>query len=275
MSHDIYFSSSRSGQRFDASAFDTYVQHHPWLSWRDDTSETHTEVEYRHPNTEVTFTYERFEVSPDSTRWPVVMTIEYGKPHVFGLEAAKELARFAGHFGLSVIDPQGDAARPLPFDPEPFLTSYDAGNRAGYSTRIANRSDHSSPLRTLPFETIERTWRWNFEIEDDTEPFAPCVSYVEVFGTPQVAVVWPETPEFILPEVDLVLVWRGRNRKSRLAPMTELSVALRDEPRADRALEARHVTVSEELCHAVEQLPLYDGAVTHLDLGELLDREWC
>ena len=67
MSHDIYFASHATP--FHPPSFAAYVDLHPWLSWTRGSAESESaEITYFHPNTEVTFVYERF-VASSGPRW--------------------------------------------------------------------------------------------------------------------------------------------------------------------------------------------------------------
>jgi WD40 repeat protein/tetratricopeptide (TPR) repeat protein len=151
------------------------------------------------------------ELERESGRIGMSMHVNYFRPHVFGLEAACEIAAAAHALRTHVSDPQGEIADG-PFHESGMLRGYEHGNRAAYELLAKS----NEPPRALPRETLEAAWRWNHRradierlLDDDDHPcFVPRVVLVEHPESRAIctAVVWSEAMAIVLPRVDLVVL---------------------------------------------------------------------
>jgi hypothetical protein len=151
--------------------------------------------------------------------------INYFRPHVFGLEAAHELAALSDRFGLLVDDPQVDGMGRGIFTRERFLSGWNAGNLFGYRSLLASRHEGHIPIGpggaySLPAETLERAWRWNYDrqrLQDAIgDVFVPKIGFVHQDGKARTFVVWGDAIPVALPDVDLLVLVRDELAPRRL-----------------------------------------------------------
>ena len=114
---------------------------------------------------EDTGVYFQFEYSTDSDRQSssegrVAFSLNYIRPHVFGLEAEPEVAAFVEAFDCKITDPQSEGMGSGPYSSEGFLRGWNKGNRVGYEV-IAERTDLTRNL-IVDEAAIEKVWLWNF-----------------------------------------------------------------------------------------------------------------
>jgi hypothetical protein len=142
---------------------------------------------------------------------PITFNMNYYRPHYFGLEAALELETFVRRFDLSVSDPQVDGMGDGPFTVEGFLRGWNSGNRVAYQA-ILSSNDLPAPL-VYSTDALERIWKWNYARQAMQEQagesmFVPKVMFRKHRGRACSAVVWPDACPVLLPESDLVLLYR-------------------------------------------------------------------
>ena len=148
--------------------------------------------------------------------------INYFRPHVFGLEAAEELAALAARFSLLVDDPQVGGMGRGAFTSEGFLAGWNAGNRAGHRALLASGHEGHAPgaHHSLPAATLERIWRWNHDRERFQEAlgnvFVPRISFLQRDDRLQTFVVWGDAIPVALPDVDLLVLVRDELAPRRL-----------------------------------------------------------
>ncbi|MCA8959432.1 MAG: hypothetical protein KDC38_02915 [Planctomycetes bacterium] len=236
MTHDVYFRPGKPRDRdsLTRAVFDHYVDTHPFLDWSPSPeSGPPSRVCYSNPSTEVEFHYEWLEVddASDDPRLPVSCDVDGCRPHVFGLEAAHELGRFAERFDLRVDDPQEPEAPPFRWSRDRFIESYEKTRRACYRALVhPDRAPPAPAPPTLPRATLRATWRWNFERAADPLGGRE-ISFVRVLGIVRTVVPFGEagpgdaSPTW-LPEVDLLLVTEARSGVPRLLPRTEFDAHL-------------------------------------------------
>ncbi|MET0551865.1 MAG: hypothetical protein ABW221_02435 [Vicinamibacteria bacterium] len=152
--------------------------------------------------------------------------INYFRPHVFGLEAAHELAAVCDRFSLLVDDPQLDGMGRGAFTRERFLAGWNAGNLFGHRSLLSSGHDghvpigHAEGAYSLPAATLERAWRWNYDRQQTQESFGdvfvPKIAFVQQGGAARTFVVWGDAIPVALPDVDLLLMVRDELAPRRL-----------------------------------------------------------
>lgn len=144
------------------------------------------------------------------------LNINFFRPHVFGLEAAPEIAAFVRHFDLAVDDPQSDDDATGAFSEPRFLRGWNRGNAFAY--RAILNHDPDQTLYSLPGDILEASWRWNLERNDlqerlteaGNDVFVPKVSFLLPPGnsTPMTMAVWPDGISALIPQVELLYISR-------------------------------------------------------------------
>lgn len=103
--------------------------------------------------------------------------INYMRPHVFGIEAAPEVAAAVEAFDCEIQDDQLDGMGTGPFTREGFVRGWNAGNRFGYAVLLRQGEAPGSPeevfaaaarqgLLVAPSQRIADVWTWNFAREN-------------------------------------------------------------------------------------------------------------
>ena len=142
-------------------------------------------------------------------------SLNYYRPHVFGLEAERTITPLVERFGLAVSDPQIDGMDDRPYTPEEFLRGWNYGNRSAHRTVMGS----AEPPRTLPAARNAGIWRWNYAkdiafdelargVARDVPPcFVPTIMTFAVNGEHAVTtcVVWDGGNPIAIPDVDLVV----------------------------------------------------------------------
>jgi hypothetical protein len=264
MSHDLYF--TRPGI--------TQEQFTGYFGQRRHCQVTSRQCVYHNEDTGVYFLidYEpqndTDSETPESTE---SLSLNYCRPHFFGLEAAEEIAAFVEHFGLSIRDPQVDGVEDGPFSKEAFLKAWNHGNELGYAAFL----DGEKPLEqvwTLPGARLEAAWRWNFARSRVQEAlgedrFVPRIFFMNVGGRAASIAVWPDAISELVPEVDYLFIQRdelapksflGMRKKDQiLVPFEQFKPALEPCHRTGHALAAYELpapTVPEDLRAQVRAL---------------------
>jgi hypothetical protein len=196
--------------------------------------------------------------------------INYGRPAVFGREAAEELDALGETFeGLKVVE---GFEQEGPVAGEPFLKGWERANRM--AVRVIGQREGVEPPLTVDDETRASVWRWNRQRQDYQAElgdgiFVPRISFFEREGEVETGLLWTDGIPLALPQVDLVIMAlaaedeEGREVDPRLVPHEELTAELagdfeeRDEPRAH--LLARFDQVPKELLgHFLEEADVAD-----------------
>ena len=153
----------------------------------------------------------------------VAFNLCYWRPHVFGLEAEPEVARFVERFDLEVLDEQQPDEGHV-YSAGRFLEGWNEGNEAGYQVGAAVHPD----APTLPTSEIRRCWEWNrCVIERQASSlgervFVAKIAFLREGGVVQSYATWADAMPILLPRVDLVAIVcdslaqgkRGRHSKS-------------------------------------------------------------
>src|SRR5262249_22039613 len=145
----------------------------------------------------------------------VAFNVNYFRPHVFGLEAVREVTAFVAAFDPEIDDPQMKGMGKGPYTPAGFLSGWNAGNRSAYDAiGKMEEADLSAPPR-MPRARLESYWIWNVHralLQDllgsvEMLPcFVPKIFVAQVSGRARTGVIWDATIPILLPEVDAVFV---------------------------------------------------------------------
>ncbi len=207
MGYDLEFHGGRT-RGLRRAAFEAWFRDRPNYIAADDGA-----AAYENDDTGVYFRFE-FRPRDDGPRpLPVAsFRINYGRPHVFGLEAEPELAAFVGHFGFAVDDPQIHGMGYGRYSREGFLRPWNHGNAFSYETVADGGFVHGD--HCLPAATIGRVWRWNFGRSTlldrrDGAPYVPTIMYVEHAGKPVTCGWWQDGSRTVFPETEYIVACRG------------------------------------------------------------------
>lgn len=207
MSYDLYFKSRKQESKPDANAFATYFKQ------RKNYETTDKQVLYQNEVTGVYFIFDLGEAEMDEQPdlLPLSFNLNYFRPHVFGLEAEREVKALVEKFDLLVSDCQIDGMGEGEFSSQQFLSGWNKGNEFGYRAIIEQNPNEK--LLTLPTAKIETCWRWNFaqaelqqKLGDDV--FVPRFMFLKRAGEVATSVVWPDGIPIAIPEADIVFIQR-------------------------------------------------------------------
>jgi hypothetical protein len=215
VSYDLFFRSRSPEMRFSCEDFVRYFMQRPWYEAKE------SQAVYWNEDSGVYFYFEYSERSgdsevgheSDSSLLPVTFSLNYFRPHPFGLEAELEVAAFIEAFDLTVSDPQVSGMGDGEYSKEGFLRGWNAGNAVSYQAILSHYP--SRRFLTLPSSRIEAFWRWNFnrkarQIEIGNTAFVPRIFFFDIGGEVQTGVAWVGGMPILLPFVDLVFVIRQR-----------------------------------------------------------------
>lgn len=224
MSYDLYFLRPAGAPAPDPAEVLAWFRSRPHYQLDD----AGGEARYANEHTGVYFTFragaEAEEAEPaEDGLLPTDLSFEinYARPHVFGLEAAPELAAFVERFGLLVDDPQNEGMDRGPFGEEGFLRGWNAGNRFGYQV-VFGRGDAGDPNAVvLPQAEIRRIWAWNLGVPALRERLGPDVYVPHVMvallgGRPTTLVGWPDAIPIAMPRVETLVLQRDELAPRRL-----------------------------------------------------------
>jgi hypothetical protein len=215
MSYDLFFRAKNSDVRMSQDEFLAFFR-----------KRKHYDAEmgpgfYGNKTTGVYFSFQYgaadSDVAEDNAERPLLpisFNINFFRPHIFALEAEPELAEFIRHFSLLVDDPQIDGMRIGEYSGEGFLRGWNKGNEFAYSG-IAEPGRNTGKLYTLPGQTIEACWRWNFtrdDLQDTLGPdiFVPRIMFIDYEGSIRTVVAWIDGIPAAIPFVDCVIIPRDR-----------------------------------------------------------------
>jgi hypothetical protein len=202
MSYDLYFS-WKPENCFSIEEFRAYFTGNPFFHLNE------KEAVYDNPFTGVSFLFS-YGGADDQSQ--VSFNMNYFRPHVFGLEAEPQVARFVRHLGPSVEDPQLNGMGSGPYSGEAFLKGWNTGNRFTYDMVVEKQLTDIG--WSLSGQIIEQTWRWNFGIqalrqEPSNTIYPPEIWYLHIDGEVRTAYTWSGWPAF-LPHVDFILMKKER-----------------------------------------------------------------
>ncbi len=201
MSYDLFFSFPTPVARRDVEA---------WFRKRRN-YEVHDSAVYQNGDTGVYFVFEFEGDAPDALQ-RVSFSLNYFRPHVFGLEAEPEVRAFVERFHPQMEDPQMNGMGTGPYSTEGFLTGWNTGNAFGYES-ILSQQKSTAAFVSLPEAKFEAIWRWNHALngvqgELGETVFVPRIMMFKVDGVLKSVAVWSDGIPTLLPEVDAVLVYR-------------------------------------------------------------------
>jgi hypothetical protein len=195
MSYDLMFTAG-SGEEIEKKAFRAYFKN------RANYQAGEGQAVYQNEDTGVYFIFDEPE---DGV---VAFNLNYFRPHVFGLEAARELEQFAEAFGATVGDPQDEMGEDGVFTREGFLRGWNGGNAFAYRSML---KDQTEPVHTWPSQRLREVWEWNYARRSQQEQigedvFVPAIFAIEIDGALLSVAIWPPDCPILLPTVDAVLV---------------------------------------------------------------------
>ena len=210
MSYDLYFH-RRDGSTIEVEDFVAY------FSGRDNYHVDYPSALYRNEDTGVYFVFEcaddrckdaAFTGQPAAA----MVSINYLRPHIFGLEAEPELAAFVRRFDLTVEDPQQEGMDGSEYSRKEFLRAWNAGNDFGFRSFLAS-GDRTPPIYALSTEHIEAHWRWNrtrLDLQNQlgNDIFVPLILSFDVGG--ELLSGWGDGIPIALPLVDALVISRDR-----------------------------------------------------------------
>jgi hypothetical protein len=171
---------------------------------------------YNNPDTTVFFTFEygglrTLKATRSEPILPVYFKIDFGKPHIFVLEAEPELVEFIRNFNLQVSDLSMHGSGYLEYDEMEFYRGWSSGNEAYYRTFLSNNPQAQLP--TLPIQAMEKYWRWNYHVNEmqaelGQQLFIPKIMFIQYQNNLQPAVVWTDAVPIALPRVEKAILYR-------------------------------------------------------------------
>jgi hypothetical protein len=155
-----------------------------------------------------------FLIDHNTTDSTASLSLNYYRPHTFGLEAVGEIAAFIEYFGFSIFDPQNEGMGDGPFSKDGFLKAWNHGNEFGYSA-ILGSDKRPEKVWRAPKERLEEIWRWNFhkpKVQDSfrEDIFVPRVFFMIVAGQVASVAVWPDAISELIPQVDYLTIGRDQ-----------------------------------------------------------------
>ncbi len=214
MSYDLYFKVRDSQANFTRESARRFFEQ------RENYQLTDVQAIYQNRATGVYFSFNfeetRIEESPNTL--PIAFSLNFYRPHIFGLEAELEVRAFVKAHNLLVFDPQIGGMGDGEYSTEGFLAGWNKGNRFAYSAVSQNNPDLNPPV--LATSRIEDCWRWNFAVAGLQERlgdhvFVPRYMFVEHEGKVVRMIVWPDGIPTAMPESDIVAIPQKPNSLDR------------------------------------------------------------
>ena len=251
------------------------------------------------------FSYDDGEAVPTTENQPassdglrrinVAFSLNYFRPHIFGLEAALELSAFVEKFGVKIDDPQEYGMGRGEFSSEAFVRAWNSGNFYGYRELASRLAEDAQALsgrekNVLSSEEIERVWRWNYQkaalqASLGGSVFVPTINFVRHRGKVRSFVVWGDAVPIALPMSDLVVLYRealapfglfGRKKGVALVEHQVLRPLL-PEDRLMEAAEDFHLltyrTPPAPVANFFKSQPLFKEKLEGLAKDQVLDEE--
>ncbi len=219
MSYDLFFRLRQAEGNIDLEDVRTYFRGRTHYETSD------SQATYHNSGTGVYFQFEFENSAADKTSddtpiaprlLPVSFCVNAFRPHVFGLEAAEELAEFIEHFDLTIYDDQAKGMGEGEFSKDGFLRGYNLLNEVAYKAIIDTVPECRNGV-FLPTTTIESVWRWNYEREKLEEILAanmivPHIHYLRLGTDIKTAIIWAGDYSAVVPEVDIIVIPRIKLR---------------------------------------------------------------
>ncbi|HSW58868.1 MAG TPA: hypothetical protein VLH15_10720 [Dehalococcoidales bacterium] len=227
--------------------------------------------------------------TPGQNILPVFFNINYGKPHVFVLEAEPHLAEFIRHFDLQVSDLSMRGSNYMDYNELDFYHGWNAGNEAYYREML--RSNNPKKLFTLPLREMKNIWRWNFHVgelqsEIGQQVFIPRVKFIEYRDVFSPAVIWTDGLPVALPRVERVILYRreltsglrfGKKEDICVVNLSDIEPLLKDYPKSTENLEYYtiiHTEPPKEIKRFFQtQKAVKSDDIQFINLGDVHDLE--
>jgi hypothetical protein len=282
MGYDLHLYRDQGQPSLDRNEFARHFQGRPHYQ----TSET--EAAYLNPDTGVHFQFCWSEDGLDGVPGAICFSLNYLRPHVFGLEAEPEVRALVEEHQLVVQDGMYWAAGRCPYSTEGFLRSWNTGNRLACES-VLRGEDRPRRIWTLPSKRLRRCWRWNHERAErnaklergEDTAFYPQISFFADGDRVRTCVVWTEDIPTALPDVDYLRIVRLKSiADSRhvlaLVPRRQLAaVASHFEPRSGPlgCLMPRYSETPREILRFCARWNTLRREPEGLSLDEILERE--
>ena len=258
-----------------------------WFGARPNYEVQGSEIGYLNRDTGVYFGFRLFDGPDDADVEEggpgapfVAFNMNYARPHVFALEAEREIGAFVEAFSCRVQDPQG-AMGDGRWSPELFLAGWNHGNGAGY--QIMAERGMEAGVR-VPSERIERAWRWNVARanvqaaynESGRDVFTPMMMWTvaKSGGAVRTAATWTRGVATMIPAAAeaVILVRPGKpSLMSRITGNTgnrRMEVALVPMAALMQAIDMeRETTAGGEVLAASGLNEVFDAAVRGFAFG--------
>lgn len=261
MSYDLLFHSRNSEQRISLE------QVHNYFAGRANYNVSDQQAIYENEYTGVYFIVDMGdpfsgddlpETGHDYVWVPAALNVNYLRPHVFGLEAEIEISAFVKHFDLLVYDFQSEETGNSEYSREDFLQAYGYGNMMSYGAYL-KEPEIAGKAHFLTTEKLESTWRWNYDAKRFNDELGPDIyvsriNYLDVDGAIRTAVMWADGVPSILPDVEIIILYRDRFLPRRWFRKREKLVFVRHEetkpfierfPRKEEILPYYHLDYQE------------------------------
>jgi hypothetical protein len=206
MSYDLYLSSPQ----LNSETFVRYFEGRPhyedggWYANAD--TGVYFSFDFCEPDADVASDPE----APEVLRAPhVAFNMNFFRPHIFGLEAAPEVAAFVAAFDCTIHDPQDEGMGDGAYSIEGFLRGWNFGNVFGYRVvrQHPGASDAMIDVMIADDALIEGVWRWNLHREASQSSFGedrflPRVSWAKRLsdGSPVAFALWSKGVPTAIPE---------------------------------------------------------------------------
>ena len=214
MSYDLYFKVRDSQAKF------TRGSARGFFDQRKNYQLTDAQAIYQNRATGVYFNFNFDEIidgeSPGTL--PIAFSLNFYRPHIFGIEAELEVRAFVKALNLLVFDPQIGGMGEGEYSTEGFLAGWNKGNHFAYSAFLQGNPDQKPPV--LATARIEDCWRWNFAVASVQKRlgdkfFVPRYLFVEHEGRVVRMIAWPDGVPTAIPESDIIAIPRKPNLRDR------------------------------------------------------------
>lgn len=188
------------------------------------------------------------------------LSLNYNRPHVFGLEAEPEVFEFVKKFDFVVEDPQMHGMSAGEYDRKLFAEGYNYGNEVFGPKSFFDTEEKRAAQLTLPRNIIEKCWQWNYGKDKLQEKvgesvFVPTVMFSVAGGKVVPVVVWSDVIPTLLPLIDVVVYrsqfapkkgfFKGREADFVLLRTDELTQVISDFPQEEHIFPCRMVVPNQ------------------------------
>lgn len=222
-----------------------------------------------------------------------VVRVPLGRPHSFGVEAAREIASLCRALELTIDDPQPEGIEGEHFSSPQFLRGYERANAWAAKTHATLPANlvglDGLPLALpAPRAAIERAWQWNDAVRARQEHRGVTFVANLFHGLHDdrliTFAVWGDAMAILLPETDYVAVARQR-LSSQPGRVQYFAVSWNELPGAGRVTnedvveahaEYRYVEPPAELVQWLGGLtsPSAELPFRHVPFERLIDSEY-